>query len=207
MSDDPVETEARRLERLWSGQFGDDYIDRNLEESDEHRAFWTGLLHDLHPGRVLEVGCNLGGNLQWIAPELPAGAAYGVDINAKALSIVQQRVPQANAILSRARTLPFRDRRFDLVFTMGVLIHQPDDTLPIVMSEMIRTSNRYILCGEYYAETPTAVPYRGVDAALFRRDYGALFQRASPDLRMVREGFMGRDVGWDDITWWLFERT
>ena len=28
-----------------------------------------------------------------------------------------------------------------------------------------------------------------------------------PELRLVKRGFLGKDAGWDDVTWWLFERT
>ena len=32
-------------------------------------------------------------------------------------------------ILAPARSLPFDDREFELIFTMGVLIHQPEESL------------------------------------------------------------------------------
>src|SRR5205807_287547 len=57
--------EVRRLEALWGGEFGDDYVDRNT--SFAHRAdFWHVMLERISPQRVLEVGCNVGGNLEWI---------------------------------------------------------------------------------------------------------------------------------------------
>ena len=64
----------------------------------------------------------------------------------------------------------FRDREFDLTFTMGVLIHVPPDDLPRVMAEILRCSRRYILCGEYHAVEPTEVRYRGRSRALCARD-------------------------------------
>jgi SAM-dependent methyltransferase len=41
-----------------------------------------------------------------------------------------------------ARELPFRDAWFDLVFTVGLLIHIPEESLPLVMSEVVRTIHR-----------------------------------------------------------------
>jgi len=38
--------------------------------------------------------------------------------------------------------LPVGDRSVEFVFTMGVLIHQPEETLEKVMSEMVRASSR-----------------------------------------------------------------
>ena len=75
------------------------------------------------------------------------------------------------------------------------------------MAEIVRCSRRYVLCGEYFAEETTEVPYRGQDGALFKRDYGALYQELFPELALVEQGFLGRDEGWDDVTWWLFERS
>jgi pseudaminic acid biosynthesis-associated methylase len=206
MAEDPLPaSEAQRLEALWRGQFGDDYVDRN-DEFDHRSAFWAERMQGLECNRVLEVGCNVGGNLQWIAEAVPPRRVYGVDINEKALAQLIRRVPGVNACWSPARELPFRDGWFDLVFTVGVLIHQPDDTLPLVMAEMVRCSRRWILFGEYHDTKSVAVPYRGHEGALFRRDYGGLFQQLFPDLRLRDEGFVGRDEGWDDVTWWLFEK-
>lgn len=88
---------------------------------------------------------------------------------------------------------------------MGVLIHQPESTLSLVMNEMVRCSRRWVLCGEYFGETTQEVPYRGETKALFRRNYGQLFIDLFPGLRLTEQGFLGRDEGWDDVTWWLFE--
>jgi hypothetical protein len=75
------------------------------------------------------------------------------------------------------------------------------------MSEIVRCSRRYVLCGEYYDSEEVEVPYRGESGALFRRDYGRLYERGFPELRLVDKGFLSRDQGtWDDVTWWVFEK-
>ncbi|MCB0978683.1 MAG: methyltransferase domain-containing protein [Acidimicrobiales bacterium] len=206
MTDARSTGEAGRLEELWAGDFGDEYVTRNLAAGDHREQFWTGVLDRYEIGSALEIGCNIGANLRWIAPTVGAGNAYGIDVNRTALAHIHQSLPDAEVIWSPARDLPFRDRRFDLVFTMGVLIHQPEETLPLVLSEMVRTSARYVLFGEYYGESTEEVPYRGHEGALFRRNYGAIFESLFPDLRLVETGFLSRDEGWDDITWWLYER-
>ena len=200
------QAEARRLEDLWGGSFGDAYVERNRAAGDVRGTFWTGLLERIAVERALEVGCNLGANLRWIASRVPAHQVYGVDVNLKALDTLHQTYPAVNAIWATGRELPFRDRWFDLVFTMGVLIHQPESTLPLVMSEIVRCSRRYVLCGEYHAPETTEVPYREQTGALFKRDYGRLYQELFPELTLRDTGFLGRDQGWDDVTWWLFEK-
>jgi pseudaminic acid biosynthesis-associated methylase len=207
MSESPqAGSEAERLEALWKGDFGDDYVDRNVGAYEARKAFWNQLFERTHFSSVLEVGCNVGGNLRWLAPLLPDGAVFGVDVNAKAIARLHAEIPGVNAISGPGRNLPFRDRWFDLVFTMGVLIHQPDSTLPLVMAEMVRTASRWVLLGEYFAEETTEVGYRGHEGALFKRDYGKLFTELFPDWSQADMGFLSKDDGWDDVTWWLFER-
>lgn len=196
--------EAQRLESLWNGAFGEAYIERNRDAGERREPFWTRVMADLQPRTVLEVGCNIGANLRWAVSD--ERHVYGVDISRQALIDIRQTLPAVNAVWSPARDLPFRDRWFDLVFTMGVLIHQPESTLPLVMSEIVRCSKRYILCGEYFAEATTEVSYRGQSGALFKRDYGAIYMELFPELQLRTQGRLTRDEGWDDVTYWIFER-
>jgi pseudaminic acid biosynthesis-associated methylase len=198
--------ETNRLEKLWSGEFGDAYTHRNRQAADKRGPFWELLIREINPHKVLEVGCNIGANLYWFSKYLSLQDIYGVDINLQAVSEIQQKHPGISAIWSPARELPFRDNWFDLVFTMGVLIHQPESILPLVMAEIVRCSRRFLLCGEYFAEEITEVPYRGQAGALFKRNYGRLYQELFPSLLLCRQGFLSRDEGWDDVTYWLFEK-
>jgi pseudaminic acid biosynthesis-associated methylase len=200
-------SEAERLERLWSADFGNEYVDRNVNAYDSRGAFWLPLVEELRPASVLEIGCGVGGNLQWIAQGMRPDRVIGVDVNAKALKLLEERVPGVRAVHAPARDVPFADRSIDLVFTMGVLIHQPEESLMRVMSEMVRLSQRWVFCAEYYDTETVEIPYRGVDGALFRRDYKSLFESFFPtELRLVREGLRGENDGDEGYTWWLFER-
>jgi pseudaminic acid biosynthesis-associated methylase len=199
-------SEADRLERLWAGGFGDDYVARNSSRYDERAPFWDSMLRRYPTRRALEVGCNVGGNLRWMLRHLDEPFVCGIDVNMTALSQLRGSLPAVGACRSLARQLPFRDQSFDLVFTMGVLIHQPEDTLAAVMAEMVRTSRRYVLCGEYFGEAAEAIPYRGQEGALFRRDYGKHFEQLFPQLSLVEQGFLGREHGWDDVTFWVLQK-
>jgi pseudaminic acid biosynthesis-associated methylase len=206
MADSSEKSETARLEQLWSGQFGDAYVERNSRAGEVRGPFWREVLAAFPARRVLEVGCNLGANLRWIGELLPPGEVYGIDINQKAIQSLHSDLPTINALVGPARDLPFRDRWFDLVFTMGVLIHQPPDVLPVVMSEIVRCSRRWVLCGEYFAQQPTEVSYRGETGALFKRDFGGYYQQLFPELTLRNKGFLSRADGWDDVTTWMFER-
>ena len=193
--------EVERLESLWGGDFGDRYTDRNATDFAYRREFWERIQRDYPFESALEVGCNLGGNLRWLR-----GRLFGVDVNLHALTRLRADLPHVNGVQSPARELPFRDRYFDLVYSAGVLIHQPDATLPLVMAEMVRCSARWVLMAEYSADEHTDVPYRGESGALIKRPYGRLFAELFPDWDLRGDGFLGRETGWDDVTWWAFER-
>lgn len=198
-------SETRRLEKLWAADFGDEYVERNLDAGEGRERFWYQLLDRLKPRTVLELGCNVGANLRWIVDRVPSQSVYGIDVNERALRTIRSRF-DVNAVWSPARELPFRDRMFDLVFTAGVLIHQPASTLPLVMAEVVRTSREHLLAVEYAAEETVEVPYRGQGDALFKRDYGRLYRESFPELELVDAGELGISDGWDDVTWWLFKR-
>lgn len=198
--------DVRRLEALWSGEFGDAYSERNASAGEARGPFWHELLGSLAVGSVLEVGCNVGPNLRWLAQILDPSRVFGVDVNDEALAQVRRTLPYVNAVHASARELPFRDRAFDLVFTTGLLIHLPPATVPLAMAEAVRCSRRYVLCGEYYAEELTEVPYRGHEGALFKRDFGRLYEELFPELALSRKGHVTAEDGFDDVTWWLFER-
>jgi pseudaminic acid biosynthesis-associated methylase len=201
-------TEAERLEALWAGEFGDAYVDRNARAGEGRLEFWQSLHERLGFASALEIGCNLGGNLRWLAQLLGPGKVAGVDVNERALELVRATVPGVDARRAAARELPFPDRSFELVFTTGVLIHQPPGELDAVLDEIVRCSSRYVLCGEYRADGLEEVRYRGQEGALFRNDYGRVYQERFPSLTLVEQTFLGRDApgNWDDLTVWVFER-
>lgn len=199
--------EVARLENLWGGVFGNEYAQRNRKAHEGRLPFWEDLLqkHSIHS--VLEVGCNIGANLRWISRLLPHNLVCGIDINQNALRELHSTYPNVNALQSTAQCLPFQNEQFDLVFTCGVLIHQPPSAIQTVTSEIVRCSRRYILCAEYYSNELVEIPYREQRGALFKQDYGMCYQESHPGLILAEEGFLSRkDGGWDDLTYWLFSK-
>lgn len=206
MMSEPPEEEASRLEALWAGRFGEEYVDRNRSAARNRGPFWESLLTRHPPQRVLEVGCNVGANIEWIVRHVQPENVWGVDINEQALGELAARLPAVRTVRTAARGLPFASDWFDLVFTAGVLIHQPEDSLEAVMQEIVRCSRRHVLCLEYFSAATVEVPYRGQSGALFKRDYGGIYSRLFPVLSLLERGELTRQMGWDDVSYWLFEK-
>jgi len=53
-------SESKRLEALWSGEFGDAYVERNRAAGNIREPFWQKVLTEFAAQTVLEVGCNIG---------------------------------------------------------------------------------------------------------------------------------------------------
>lgn len=196
----------QRLEHLFRGEFEDSYIERNKDAANLREPFWAEFLSKHTPKSVLEVGCGTGFNLRWIAERLQPTRVFGVDINERALAELRVRLPRVNAVWGRAWELPFRDAAFDLTFTVGLLMHQTPATVMPAAAELVRCSRDYVLVIEYFGTAEEEIQYRGLERALYRRDYGALFREHFPWMTLAGQGELTREAGWDNVTWWLFRK-
>ncbi len=195
---------ARRVERLFQGDFGVAYTDRNRDVDPRKPAFFHELFRLHGVRRVLECGCNLGLNLGPAVDDAELDV-WGIDIQATAITRARVAMPAGTFVTGSLLEMPFRDGWFDLAFTCGVLIHVPPAGIQQVLAEIHRISRRFILCAEYHDDqSEVAVPWRGQKSALWRRNYGALWQETFPHLELVDHGYRGPGEGFDRITWHLF---
>ncbi len=191
----------------WTGDFGRAYTERNVYDWKLRVPAFRAMLKDLSLERVLEVGCNRGYNLLALREVLgPGPEIVGVEPNAFALEIARAASPRVAAVHGDAYNLPFPDASFDLVFTVGVLIHIPPEELPKALTEIHRVSRRYILAAEYYAAEETPIVYRGQNDLLWKRDFRQHYQTLFPGLRLLREGYWDAEQGFDRTHWWLLEK-
>ena len=193
--------------RVWEGEFGEAYTDRNVIDWRVRLPAFLQMLNGLPIERVLEVGCNRGHNLVALAEILGEGSnVVGVEPNRYALELARASSVKVGALHAHALDLPFKDRYFDLVFTACVLIHIPLTELPRVLAEIHRLSKRYILAIEYFAEEETAVHYRGHDDLLWKRNFLKHYQSQFPELTLIRSGYWGPKDGFDRTHWWLLKK-
>lgn len=200
--------------KVWAGKFGDKYTERNKIDYRRHLLVWREVLKEFGPTypqlSVLEVGCNRGHNLKALSF---LGVGYGkifyplgIDINKSALDIAKKNY--CNVQYGDILDIPFRDNSFDLVFTMGVLIHIAPEDLATAIREMYRISGRFVLAIEYSADKETVVSYHGSNDMLWKRDFQSEFTTACPSLRLIKHWHWGtRDKPfYDRVDGWLFEK-
>lgn len=132
-----------------------------------------------------------------------------IEISKPAFDFVTSEFALESAFNGSIVESDFDPETFDLVFSMGVLIHIHPDHLLANMEKMFSYSKKYILMGEYFNRTPVMLEYQGQQNTLFKRDFGKLFIE-NFKVALVDYGFLwGRlydAAGFDDLTWWLFEK-
>ena len=156
---------------------------------------------------IIELGCNIGLNLIALNRLSKSFDLAGYEINHEAAKLADQ-AKIANIIQdSILNPLPAQ-KKYDLTFTSGVLIHINPTKLDLVYQNLYNLSKQYILIYEYYNPEPVQVKYRGHDGFLFKRDFaGDLIEKF--DLELVDYGFdYRRDNYFDygDGTWFLMRK-
>jgi len=197
-------------ESFWTGEFGNEYTKRNRGEkivASNFALFGRILRSAPQVKSIVELGCNIGLNLQALKRINPAFELCGYEINKTAAE--QARAQGIADIIDGTiiEEIP-SEKKFDLAFTKTVLIHINPQELDKVYENLDRLSTRYILVCEYYNPSPVAVNYRGNDDRLFKRDFaGEIIDKFS--LRLIDYGFTYHRDNYfpqDDVTWFLLEK-
>jgi pseudaminic acid biosynthesis-associated methylase len=199
-------------EQFWSDTYAQDYIAKN-SAFDRVKGVegWTKMLAKAERpiDSVLECGCNIGRNIDFLGEVLPEAQRSIIEVSKPAYAFVTDRFAFDRSYNGTILESDFAPASFDLAFTIGVLIHIHPDNLLANMRKMFDYSRRYVLIGEYFNRTPVMLEYQGEQDRLFKCDFGKLFlENHAVDL--IDYGFLwGYEydaAGFDDITWWLFEK-
>jgi SAM-dependent methyltransferase len=153
------------MAEVWN-QYTFDNID-NIPKGVAQFIYHTSIA--LGAETICEVGCNVGNNLA----HFPKTARItGIDSNDTALAIARTRYPYHDIKSGDITKLPFPDDTFDLVFTRGVLIHMPQDTLKQSMMELLRITKKWIFNLEYYGTDGKPAEWARAENMLWYRNMG-----------------------------------
>ena len=186
-------------ENTWGSDFGKEYTDRNTftpEEEDDLYIETFGVsrtqlnsefLDNLELNRILEVGCNMGIQLN-ILKKMGYLDLWGIELQDYAVEVARKRTRGLNIVKGTGFDIPFKNGFFDLVFTSGVLIHISPDDIDKVLDEMYRCTNKYIWGFEYFnPEGYKMINYRGQENLLWKTDFSKLFLSRFQDLKLVHK--------------------
>ena len=201
-------------EEFWSGQFGNDYIERNKDNAllEAKMNLWMKVLEctkDVES--VIEFGSNIGLNLKTMKIINSKLNFAAVEINNKAVDILKNDALLKDCVdVYEQSILEYNpEKMYDLAFTAGVLIHINPDELQNVYEKLYKSSKKYICVAEYYNPSPVVIPYRDNQERLFKRDFAGEIMDKYSDLQLVNYGFVyHRDNNFplDDFTWFLLEK-
>ena len=192
-------------EIFWAGDFGNNYVERNLEHSCINNFSKILISNRITINSTLEIGANIGLNLDAIKSIFPKSDTFGIEINEKAFSILTKKHQGWCGSIYEWNS----DKQFELTISRGVLIHQNPDLLPAFYSKLYKHSSKYILIDEYFSPYPTEVRYRGHEGKLFKRDFAKEFWDLYPSARLIDYGFFWKHDSFlksDDSNWFLFEK-
>jgi spore coat polysaccharide biosynthesis protein SpsF len=198
-------------EQFWATDFGNEYVNRNKGAhiiASNLALFAKILARTQSINSIIEFGANIGLNLSALNLLLPQAQLAAIEINQAAVTELQANLPQVQ--LHHQSILDFVPaQQFDLVLIKGVLIHINPDKLPQVYDLLYQSSQQYLCISEYYNPAPVAIPYRGHEDKLFKRDFAGEMLDRYPDLQLVDYGFnYHRDLHFpqDDTTWFLLKK-
>jgi|SRR3989339_487815 len=203
-------SKPQQLAEIWEKEFGEEYTRRQLQTHDVEgrlrESFWKDLIKMVPAAKsYLEIGCNVGLNLEPIHKADPQLNVVGVEPNQYALQIAKEKAAGKYKVIDgNIFSLP-SDLRADLVFTCTVLIHIAPKDLLSALSNLYTASSKYILAMEYYWPTVKEIEYRGLKNALWKQDFGALWLR-NFDVKLIETGYLDARDGFDRTSWWLFEK-
>ncbi len=192
-------------EKFWAGDFGDKYVDRNSDFSNINHFSRIFISNRISIHSALEIGANIGLNLDAVKSIFPKSETFGIEINEKAYAIL---IKNHNAWCGSIYEWN-SNKKYELTMSRGVLIHQNPDLLPEFYAKLYNHSSKYILIDEYFSPYPTEMKYRGHEGKLFKRDFAKEFWNLYPSARLIDYGFFWKHDSFvlgDDSNWFLFEK-
>ena len=200
-----------KQQNFWINQYAEDYRNKNNAWDVELGVEgWIKMLNKTNNiDNLLECGCNIGRNISLLNKALPNSKKSIIEISPEAFNIANNTYEIDKSFNGSIIDSNFENESFDLVFSSGVLIHIHPKDLLANMKKMFDYSKKYVLIAEYFNRTPTMIEYQGQKDKLFKSDFGKKFIE-NFDVKLVDYGFLWGHIydngGWDDFTWWLFEK-
>jgi spore coat polysaccharide biosynthesis protein SpsF len=195
-------------ENFWNTKFGNEYTNRNLKINKLKFIGKNLINNNIKIKNAIELGANVGLNLDAIKRIYPKCKTYGVEINYNAYKILEKK-----HLASNASILEFNiSYKFDLVILSLVLIHQNPIFLNKIYQKIYKLSSKYIYIAEYFNPTPVALNYRGHKNKLFKRDFAKELWTKFPNLKLINYGFHWSEDPFfdkntcDNETWFLFKK-
>jgi SAM-dependent methyltransferase len=171
-------------------------IDMNWGKDDTDYELLSGIISEIRPKRILDIGCG-SGRLFPLYYSLQVNEVVGQDIAEAALNIAKQRYNYPNFILlnKTIENFDFPESYFDLSISNRTLQHIPPESIESVIKAICHSS-RFVYINEITTkelQSPSSLGFY-----MFLHDYIQCFKVLN--YRIRKEGFLGKKY------WYLFEK-
>ena len=171
--------------RFWSRRGGEKYYQSIMDDLTLRRTHLrtqsrlVELLSGIEFQSLLEVGCGFGWNLGYLKEKFPDKDLVGCDFSNPQLEKAKRLYGDGIQFeFADASSMPYGSRSFDVVMTVGCLIHVPPKRIRRVVQEIQRVAKSYIVLMEEDPKFTEPEKVKCLSAAgwLFWHDYERLFQ-------------------------------
>lgn len=214
-----MSSENLKQKEFWLSEFANSYMNRNsnidyvnnnykektgLTEEEVFIEFFSDLDKDL---KILEVGCNVGVKIS-ILQKMGFTNLTGLELNKNAYEIAKKNYPDIEFINSDIEEYE-TDKKYDLVYTCGVLIHLNPAIISNVVKKIFSLSKIYIFGFESYSEKLQEVRYRENLHVQWKQDFLGVYMKNFPELEILKqkkitylndEKAFTKEVGEEDYT-------
>ena len=192
-----MSNENSKQKEFWLSEFADSYMNRNsnidyvnnnykqktgLTEEEVFVEFFSNLDKNMS---ILEVGCNVGVKIS-ILQKMGFVNLTGVELNKNAYEIAKKNFPDIEFINSDIEKFE-TEKKYDLVYTCGVLIHLNPAIISNVVKKIFSLSNMYIFGFESFSETLQEVRYRENLHVQWKQDFMSVYMKNFPELNLIKQ--------------------
>ena len=121
-----IKTQNINTPEYWDGFATESYMQSDINRGGSICKF--NMIHDLLPvnSDILDIGC-LNGNLyNFLGAKLKIKSFTGVDLSNKLIELAKTRFPEQTWVQADRLSLPFEDKKFDVVTMLETLEHVDD---------------------------------------------------------------------------------
>lgn len=185
---------------------GNKWFQRNIAGSDPNRTSNDQIANlikyiELHPKKVLEIGCSNGFRLSVIKKIFNA-ECFGIDPSNTAIEYGKKKFPNITLKIGTADNLPFDDSNFDIIiFGFCLYLCDRKDLFKIAYeADRCLQDEGTIIINDFYPPFPYKNPYtHRYDIYSFKMDYSRMFKwnpyyTEIANVVFSHSGFKNRDV-------------
>jgi len=139
-----VEQSEKQL-KVWAGQSASRVESYWNYPSCIKRSEWfSRQLEQYEFSSIFEVGVFSGRNLKYIADVFTKVRIGGIDVNAEAIKFAKDKLPAAELDLCSVYDVD-TDDKWDIVFTVGVMIHIPPDGIEKAIDKCLEKASKFVI--------------------------------------------------------------